>query len=43
LKILQDAFYLAVEGGECFGIYRWSVAGVAATLLHLPAFGDDMN
>jgi exosortase A-associated hydrolase 2 len=43
LKILQDAFYLAVEGGECFGIYRWSVAGVAATLLYLPAFGDEMN
>jgi exosortase A-associated hydrolase 2 len=44
LKTLQHAFFLPVEGGACFCIYRRPEKGpVAGTVLHLPAFGDEMN
>ena len=42
--VLQQAFHLPVEGGDCFAIYRAPAHGnVHATVLHLPAFGDEMN
>ena len=43
MKVLQEAFYLPVEGGKCFCIYRKSVVPVGGAILHLPAFGDEMN
>jgi uncharacterized protein len=43
LKVLQDAFYLPVEGGRCFCIFRRSAVPVVGAMLHLPAFGDEMN
>jgi exosortase A-associated hydrolase 2 len=44
LKIFQDAFYLPVEGGRCFAVLRAPAdADVCGTVLHLPAFGDEMN
>jgi exosortase A-associated hydrolase 2 len=44
LNIFQDAFYLPVEGGRCFAMLRAPAdAKVRGTILHLPAFGDEMN
>ena len=44
MKIVQEAFYLPVEGGQCFAIHRAPGEGDArATILHLPALGDEMN
>ena len=44
MKTLQHAFSLPVEGGACFCIYRCLENGPSAgTVLHLPAFGDEMN
>ena len=44
MKVLQEAFHLNVDGGECFCVYRFpGNDAVAATILHLPAFGDEMN
>lgn len=44
MNVLQSAFFLPVEGGECFCVYRRPTDGpVASTILHLPAFGDEMN
>jgi len=44
LKTSQHVFSLPVEGGACFCIYRRPEKGpLAGTVLHLPAFGDEMN
>jgi len=44
LKTLQHGFSLPVEGGACFCIYRRPEKGpLVGTVLHLPAFGDEMN
>jgi exosortase A-associated hydrolase 2 len=44
LTIVQRAFYLPVAGGECFCVSRFrSDMPVRAAILHLPAFGDEMN
>jgi len=43
LTIVQDAFYLPVDDGRCFAVYRAPHADARATMLHLPAFGDEMN
>ena len=42
--VLQQAFHLPVDGGECYCVYRFpDAAPIAATVLHLPAFGDEMT
>lgn len=42
--VQQHAFYLPVDAGRCFAVYRAPADGnVRATMLHLPAFGDEMN
>jgi exosortase A-associated hydrolase 2 len=43
LKIVQEAFYLEVNGGECFAVHRAPYGLARAVILHLPAFGDEMN
>jgi exosortase A-associated hydrolase 2 len=43
LKIFQEAFYLPVEAGSCFAVYRAPETPASATMLHLPAFCDEMN
>jgi uncharacterized protein len=44
LKVLQQPFLLPVDDGRCFCIYREPADGpVLGTVLHLPAFGDEMN
>jgi exosortase A-associated hydrolase 2 len=44
LKIFQEAFFLPVDGGQCFAVHRApGEGGVRAAVLHLPAFGDEMN
>jgi exosortase A-associated hydrolase 2 len=43
LSIIQKAFYLPVEGGECFCVYRRPITKVLRLVLHVPAFGDEMN
>jgi uncharacterized protein len=44
LSIAQTAFYLPVDGGECFCLYRSPTdSPVSLSVLHLPAFGDEMN
>lgn len=44
MKVEQQGFYLPVEGGECFCIYRRPRdVDPSRTVLHLPAFGDEMN
>jgi uncharacterized protein len=44
LKVRTDAFFLPVDGGRCFCIYRRPAnAPVVGTILHAPAFGEEMN
>jgi len=43
MAIVQEAFSLPVNGGHCFCIYRAPAADVTGIVLHLPAFGDEMN
>ena len=44
MKIQQRAFQLPVDGGHCFCVYRRAVdTAPIGTVLHLPAFGDEMN
>jgi exosortase A-associated hydrolase 2 len=44
VKLLQEAFYLPVDGGECFCVYRQPLLSPThGTILHLPPFGDEMN
>lgn len=44
MSLSQSAFYLPVKGGECFCVLREPVGRDAeGVLLHLPAFGDEMN
>lgn len=44
MKALQRAFYLPAEGGDCFCMYRCpDHDAVLGTILHLAAFGDEMN
>ena len=44
MRVLQEAFELPVEGGECLCVYRRAAeVPLRGTVLHLPAFGDEMN
>lgn len=45
MRIQQRAFMLPVVGGECFCVWRAPAESSAlrGTVLHLPAFGDEMN
>jgi len=45
LEIVQDAFYLPVEGGRCFALWRAprDPAALRGCILHLPAFAEEMN
>lgn len=44
LTVSQHPFLLPVAGGDCFCVYREPVdLQVTAGILHLPAFGDEMN
>jgi len=44
LTIVQEAFHLPVDdGGRCLAVYRAPHADARAAMLHLPAFGDEMN
>jgi uncharacterized protein len=44
LKTLQHAFSLPVDAGAWFCVYRRPATGsIEGTVLHLPAFGEEMN
>lgn len=44
MKVRQETFFLPVDDGECFCVYRLpDAAPIRGTVLHLPAFGDEMN
>ena len=44
MRIEQHGFYLPSEDGECFCVYRKAAdIDPSHTMLHLPAFGDEMN
>jgi exosortase A-associated hydrolase 2 len=44
LDIIEEAFYIPVDGGQCLAVHRAPEHGAArAVILHLPAFGDEMN
>lgn len=43
MTLVEEPFYLPVDGGRCFALYRAPRADARATMLHLPAFGDEMN
>jgi exosortase A-associated hydrolase 2 len=44
LNVSQHPFLLPVDDGQCFCVYRAPAnAPVVGTVLHLPAFGDEMN
>lgn len=39
----QEAFYLPSPRGRLFGVLRAPATGVRGAIVHLPAFGDEMN
>ena len=43
MTILEEPFYLPVDDGKCFAVHRAPRDEARATMLHLPAFGDEMN
>jgi exosortase A-associated hydrolase 2 len=43
LTIVEEAFHLPVAGGQCFAVYRAPPTDALGAMLHLPAFGDEMN
>ena len=44
MNVVQNAFFLPARGGHCFCVYRRPSRGVSrGVVLHLPAFGDEMN
>jgi len=44
LNVVQEPFLLPTRNGDLFCIYRRPASGVvSAQILHLPAFGDEMN
>lgn len=45
MSISQEAFFLPVDGKQCFCVWRAPSGGIAprGAVLHLPAFGEEMN
>jgi exosortase A-associated hydrolase 2 len=44
LNVLQEAFFLPVDGGECFCVERRpETAPLKGVIVHLPAFVEEMN
>ena len=45
MEIAQNAFYLPVEDGRCFCVWRRprDPGDLRGTILHLPAFAEEMN